>query len=105
MEIAGIVIYTLNAILGLFALNIVIKHKKKIFIIVGLNYIFVSMLGLFIFSPKYLFEGLILLLLFGIPFVFTNKTLPRFITNDENTLLKLSFIPVLCIWIIYMFFL
>ena len=100
MIIAGIIIYALNAILGLFALNIVVKHKKKVFIIVGANYIFVSILGLFIFSPIYLFEGLILLLLFGIPFVLTNKTLPRFITNDENNLLKLAFIPALCLWII-----
>lgn len=100
MEIAGVIIYIINSILGLFALNIVIKHKKKIFIIVGINYIFVAILGTFILSPEYLFEALISLLLFGIPFVFTNKTLPRFITKDENTLLKLSFIPAICLWII-----
>lgn len=100
MEIFGIFIYVLNTILGLFSLNIVIKHKKKIFIFVGINYMVVGILGLFFLSPEYLFEGLILLLLFGTPFVLTNKTLPRFISKDENTLLKLSFIPAICLWII-----
>jgi hypothetical protein len=101
MEIIGIIIYIINVILGLFSLNIVIKYHKKIFIIVGLNYLVVSVLSLFYLSTAFLFEGLILLLIFGIPFILTNKTLPRYFTKDENNLIRLSLIPVICLWIIF----
>ena len=97
MEIIGIIIYIINVILGLFSLNIVIKYHKKIFIIVGLNYLVVSVLSLFYLSTAFLFEGLI----FGIPFILTNKTLPRYFTKDENNLIRLSLIPVICLWIIF----
>lgn len=100
MEIAGIAIYVVNSFLGLFSLNILVKYKKKIFIIVGINYIVVAIFGLFMFSSEYLFEGLISLFLLGTPFVLTNNILPKFIQKDERVLLKLSFIPAICLWII-----
>jgi hypothetical protein len=101
MELVGIAIYVVNSFLGLFSINIVIKHKKKIFIVVGINYLIVAILGLFIFTGEYLLEGLLSLALFGTPFVFSNNSLPNFITKDENTLIKLSIIPVICLWLIF----
>jgi len=101
MEIIGIAIYVLNSFLGLFSLNIVIKHKKNVYIIVGINYLVAAVLALFFLASEYLFEGLIMLILFGTPFVLTNKILPKFITKDENNLLKLSFIPIISLWLIF----
>lgn len=101
MEIVGLTIYLLNSLLGLFSLNIVYKHKIRIYILIGINYLVVAVLGLSFLAEEYIIEGLLSLALFGLPFVLTNKTLPKFITKDVNALMKLSFIPVISLWFIF----
>lgn len=100
MTFVGIGIYILNSLLALFAFNVVVKQKKMDFIILGIGYFIVAILGVYIFMEEYLYESLFMTIVFGTPGVFVDNTLPKFMKNNINILRILALVPAISMLLI-----
>ena len=100
MTFVGIGIYIFNSLLAMFAFNVVVKQKKMDFIILGIGYFIVAILGVYIFMEEYLYESLFMTIVFGTPGVFVDNTLPKFMKNNINILRILALVPAISMLLI-----
>ncbi len=96
----GICIYILNSLLAMFAFNVVVKQKKMDFIILGVGYFIVAILGVYIFMEDYLYESIFMTIVFGSPGVFVDNTLPKFMKNNINILRIMALVPAISLILI-----
>lgn len=100
MIFIGIGIYIFNTFLFIFSLNVFVKQKRKDYVFLAISYLIVALLGVYFFMEEYLLESIFSLIIFGLPGIFGENILPKFIKKDINILRVLQFIPAISMLLI-----
>ena len=104
MTILVLIIFIVNSLFFGFSIHILVKQKKKIFIIHSLIFLSLALLAIYYYFRQYFFEAIFTVIIFGIPEILGDNTLPSLIKNKYHRLsYLLVFSIIVCGLVFYVF--
>jgi hypothetical protein len=102
--ILGALIYVINGLLSVFSFNQVKTEKRYKLIINGIIFFTLTILSVFFYLPEHLLEGILSLVIFGLPLVYSRGIVPKVLVRNVRMFNVICFFSFLISILIFVFF-